>query len=273
MNKSIKNRILALETTGMIASVAYAEFKDGNPEPISWLEKKSEEQRNHLTELMPMIKEILGYANTNLSDLDAIAVSAGPGSFTGMRIGVSTARALAQVKNIPIIKVPTLETFAFESEGIVCPIFDARLSQLYAGIYELAQDQIGNFMMDCYFEGGAYSPEEYFSKLTDIVKSSAQPQEDGTSQKRQNITFYGDGIDVFLKNISGWIGEVSALDEFNNIDLEFNKEKFQRAYLVAKWAYSFGVKENYSMLEPIYFRKAEAQRRLDEGLLKPQDQI
>ena len=243
-----KNRILALETTGEIASVCIADFDNNSQDTVRLIEKESTQMRNHLTELMPMIRDALNEADIKLSEIDAIAVSAGPGSFTGMRIGVSTARALAQVKEIPVIKVPTLETFIFASAGIVCPIFDARLSQLYAGVFEKENNPISKNIL---VPGGAYLPDDFFSDLTSIMKDS-----------EQIITFFGDGIKAFRKEMEEWIQTSGA-------SVKIDSETIQKAIYVAKWAFHFGKLSSYSSLEPIYIRKAEAQRRLDEGLLKP----
>lgn len=263
-DKLKKNRILALETTGMIASVAIAEFENSSIVPKKLIEKMATKQRNHLTELMPLIRDVLEEAEITLRDLDIIAVSAGPGSFTGMRIGISTARALAQVVNIPTILVPTLETFVFSSEGIVCPIFDARLSQLYAGVYRLS-DNASTGKIDTLFNGGVYLTTDYFSRLTDILCVGLN----GEINKKQRITVYGDGLEIFSEEINEWAKRTRDMDEFTDVDIIYDRETYQKASNVALWAFEFGHPSEYSKLEPIYFRKAEAQRRLDEGLLKP----
>lgn len=84
--------------------------------PVALLEKNkilavrsSKEQKNHLKDLMPLIKDLLDSVQIHKSKLNYIAASIGPGSFTGIRIGVATARALAQVLDIPAVAVPTLD--------------------------------------------------------------------------------------------------------------------------------------------------------------------
>ena len=95
--------ILAIETTGPLASVALSGF----PELVN------QTHYSHLEEIAPMVKEILAASGVDPAELDAIAVSRGPGSFTGIRIGMATAKGFAQVWDKPVICVPTLASFAF----------------------------------------------------------------------------------------------------------------------------------------------------------------
>ena len=117
-------KILGIETTGPYCSAAVLDGDDIT-------ERVSEEKLNHLRSLTPMIDELMRAGGYKLTDMDAIAVSAGPGSFTGIRIGVSTGRALNQVCKVPLISVPTLFAFGcseYEAnlKGTVCPLFNAR---------------------------------------------------------------------------------------------------------------------------------------------------
>src|SRR5659263_433941 len=124
--------ILAIETTGAAASVALI-----NEKGVVTSEATAE-RLNHLQNLMLMTEKLLGNSKLSIGDVSCIGVSEGPGSFTGIRIGVSTARALSQALNIPIISVPTLKTFVYNIDyykGIICPIFDARRNQVYSGAY------------------------------------------------------------------------------------------------------------------------------------------
>ena len=95
--------ILAIETTGPLASVALS----GLPGDTGVLEKVNQTRYSHLEEIAPMVKEILAGAHLEPEELDAIAVSRGPGSLTGIRIGMATAKAFAQVWDKPVISVPT----------------------------------------------------------------------------------------------------------------------------------------------------------------------
>src|SRR5665648_782305 len=121
--------ILAIETTGAAASVALI-----NEEGVVTSEE-TREKLNNLQNLMLMTEKLLDDSKLSIGDVTCIGVSEGPGSFTGIRIGVSTARALSQALNIQIISVPTLKTFVYNIDhykGIICPIFDARRNQVYS---------------------------------------------------------------------------------------------------------------------------------------------
>jgi tRNA threonylcarbamoyladenosine biosynthesis protein TsaB len=92
----------------------------------------------HSTLLVPTIASLLKKARLKLADLDALAVSVGPGSFTGLRIGVTTVKALAYAIGKPIVAVPTLDVIAHNAlthAGIICPVLDARKGKVYACVY------------------------------------------------------------------------------------------------------------------------------------------
>ncbi len=95
-------------------------------------------KKTHSQTLLPMLDELRRMTELDLHTLDAIAVAAGPGSFTGLRIGSATAKGLGLALDIPIIPVPTVDALAFNlygSGGLVCPIMDARRNQVYTGLY------------------------------------------------------------------------------------------------------------------------------------------
>ena len=92
----------------------------------------------HSQTLIPLIDRILVQANLSLSQLTAIAVSIGPGSFTGLRIGLSTVKGLAFASGISVVGIPTLQALAarvHDWEGLICPILDARKNEIYAALF------------------------------------------------------------------------------------------------------------------------------------------
>ena len=92
----------------------------------------------HSEILMPMLQDICEKIHLDLSTIDAIAVSKGPGSFTGLRIGSATAKGLALALDKPIIPIPTVDAIAYNLYGvekIVCPLMDAKRNQVYTGLY------------------------------------------------------------------------------------------------------------------------------------------
>ncbi|HTY10715.1 MAG TPA: tRNA (adenosine(37)-N6)-threonylcarbamoyltransferase complex dimerization subunit type 1 TsaB [Bacteroidota bacterium] len=103
------------------------------------------EKNVHSERLLPMVDELLREASVALTDLDAICISIGPGSFTGLRIGLSTAKGLAVASSTPVVAVPTLDALAYEyfrnaphpASGIVAPLIDAKRDEAFYSFYEL----------------------------------------------------------------------------------------------------------------------------------------
>lgn len=95
-------------------------------------------QRTHSVNLLPMIQQVVTDAEIDPQGLDGIAVAAGPGSFTGLRIGMAAAKTLAQVLEIPLVGINTLDALAYNLAGnanLICPILDARKNEVYTAIY------------------------------------------------------------------------------------------------------------------------------------------
>ena len=236
-------RLLAIETTGPYCSAA---ILDG--ENIE--ERATDEKLNHLKSLSPMIGELLALGEYSLSDMDGIAVSVGPGSFTGIRIGVSTGRALNQAGGVPLISVPTLFAFGCSEyegnkEGIVCPMLNARRNQVYAGAYRDFCEVV---------PGGPYMLDEFLGMVT------------AEAGEEEHLLVVGDGVDAYEE-------QIKELCAGRNLTL---KRKYQDAAGVAEMAAdmlmnpeAFGDRLNlsYNQLEPEYMRMTEAEQRLKEGTL------
>ncbi len=102
-------------------------------------EKTVNNKRTHSVNLLPMVKEAVGNARLRREDIEGIAVSSGPGSFTGLRIGMAIAKTLSQAWNIPIVGVSTLDSLAQSLAGhgnFICPLLNARKNELYTAIYK-----------------------------------------------------------------------------------------------------------------------------------------
>jgi tRNA threonylcarbamoyladenosine biosynthesis protein TsaB len=195
----------------------------------------------------------------SIGDVDYIAVSEGPGSFTGIRIGVSSARALAQALGLETISVPTLRSFLYnapEYRGVICPIFDARRSQVYGGAYQWTGDREYREVVP----GAAYDLQQLLEKLEnaacEIASGSGSPAE---------ITFFGDGIASYREQILKW------QDSSSNTDIRVlfaaDDVKLQKASSVARLAlenWKAGKTKSLYDLKPVYMRKAEAERKLEE---------
>lgn len=245
--------ILAIETTGAEASVAVINEKG------EVFMGASDQKLNHLQNLMPMTDILLQKCGMSIDDVDYIAVSEGPGSFTGIRIGVSTARALAQALGLETISVPTLKSFLYnvpEYRGVVCPIFDARRSQVYGGAYQWTGD--GEYRE--VVAGAAYDLHQLLENL-----EMAEQVMDSASGKPVEITFFGDGITPYREQILKW--QDSSLN--TNIRVLFAEDdvKLQKASSVARLAlenFKAGKVKSLYDLKPVYMRKAEAERKLEE---------
>ena len=126
-------KILGIDTSSMAASVAVIEDNK------LICEYTINTKKTHSQKLMPMIENMLGLSDLNVREIDAIAVCEGPGSFTGLRIGMATAKAIAHVNDIPVIGVNSLEALAANMnlcEKKICSILDAQRNQVYTGRYQ-----------------------------------------------------------------------------------------------------------------------------------------
>lgn len=130
-------KILALDSSGLVASVALME------NDTLTAEYNIQYKKTHSQTLLPMMDEMKKMVDLDLATLDAVALAAGPGSFTGLRIGSATAKGLGQALDIPLIEVPTLEGLAYNMYGfggLICPMMDARRGQVYTGVYEFVRE-------------------------------------------------------------------------------------------------------------------------------------
>ena len=222
--------ILAIETTGPFGSVALIDEKG------QVNSKASREEMNHLKDLMPMAEELIKEAGISKSDLTAVAASAGPGSFTGIRIGVSTARAIAQALDIPAIKVPTLEIFKefCHGEKPVAVIFNARRGQVYGAVFDSDGGEI-------------LKPGPYM--LTEVLEV--------IDREKLSPVFYGDGVNAYEDRITA----------FDKASEEGRYQSAETVALVALKRYQQGQTCNYEELLPDYMREVEANQKLKSGQL------
>ncbi len=127
-------RILGIESSSLVASVAIV--TDG----VLTGEYTMNYKKTHSQTLLPMLDELTRMLELDLETVDGIAVSGGPGSFTGLRIGSATAKGLGLALKKPLIHVPTLDAMAYNlwgTEALICPIMDARRNQVYTGVYQV----------------------------------------------------------------------------------------------------------------------------------------
>lgn len=125
-------RILAVETATMLGGIAVMDDEEGLIAEVRLNVKTAHSER-----LMAELDHILRQSGLLIRDMDALAVSVGPGSFTGLRIGIGTVKGLSYATGLPVVAVPTLEAFAWMLPGfpLVCPMLDARKKEVYAGLF------------------------------------------------------------------------------------------------------------------------------------------
>lgn len=131
--------VLAIDTSNQPLSVAVLKDNQVVAEYTKNIKK------NHSVQLMPAIYQLMNEVGLQPQDLDRIAVANGPGSFTGIRIGLTTAKTLAWSLNIPVVAVSSLELLAYNGyyfNGLICPFFDARRGQVYTGLYKGQENQL-----------------------------------------------------------------------------------------------------------------------------------
>ncbi|GFN35045.1 tRNA (adenosine(37)-N6)-threonylcarbamoyltransferase complex dimerization subunit type 1 TsaB [Tepidimicrobium xylanilyticum] len=133
-------KVLAVDTSTVIATCAVLD------EENLLGEFSLNQNFGHSENLVPMVKTLLENLNLKVSDIDLYAVATGPGSFTGLRIGIATVKAFAHVYNKPIVGISTLEGLAFNvrTSGIIVPMIDARRNRVYTGIYNWENGYLNN---------------------------------------------------------------------------------------------------------------------------------
>lgn len=138
-------KILSIDTSALVASVALCE----DEKPLA--EYMVNNGNTHSETLLPMISSILGYFSITPGDIDLFALSNGPGSFTGVRIGAATVKGLAFAQQKPCIGVSTLEALAYNLrlfKGLVCPVMNARRSQVYTALFRSDGERLERLMPD-----------------------------------------------------------------------------------------------------------------------------
>ena len=242
--------ILGIESSALVASAALL----GDEKLIA--EYTVNNALTHSQTLMPMIDAVFESARIDISAVDAIAISRGPGSFTGLRIGSATAKGLGLALDKPLIEVPTLEAMAYGSYGmtdrIICPIMDARRSEVSYGAYCFEEDT------------SCTGPEKKYIMKT-VLEEGAQPVE-GLVEKLnllgRPVLFLGDGVPPY-KSI---IGEKIQVD--HSFACEFvSRQRAANVAALGARMYRDGKTIPAREHTPVYLRVSQAEReRLESGL-------
>lgn len=232
-------KVLAIETSGLVSSVAVAEDNK------ILCEFSTQYKKNHSVTLMPMIEEMLRIIDLDIKAIDLIAVSEGPGSFTGLRIGSASAKGLAMPLNIPIAAVPTLEALAYniaKTDLLICPMIDARRQQVYTALY-------------------AYDENE-LKLLTEIMACEVDTIIQKIISYNKGVVFLGDGFEPNDKKI------ISLLED-KSWFLAAPHNRMQRASSVALLGLKYAKEDKLQTHidhAPIYLRKPQAEREYEEKL-------
>lgn len=236
-------KILSIDTSSKNAIVVITENEE------KMIELNNEEEKTHSQKLMPMIDEAFQKSNLSLNDIDLIVCCLGPGSFTGVRIGIATAKAFADSKNIPVVGVNSLEVLAYSlEEGKICAFIDAGHGNAYVGYYEINKDE--NNKMQTIQE------ELTFLNLTD--ENITLFLDKYVKDKETTIYLVGDAIvqhqEVFEKLQKRYSIKMENLD----ISLGITIAK------IGYTKYQNGKSGNSSILSPVYLRKSQAELALEE---------
>ena len=225
-------KILGLDRSGIVASVAIVE------DDVLIAEYTVNYKKTHSQTLLPMLDEIAKMTEFDLNSIDAIAVAAGPGSFTGLRIGSATAKGLGLALKKPLIAIPTVEGLAYnlyDISGLICPIMDARRKQVYTGIYRFTDHQ-----------------------LKVVEDQMAVPMEtviEKLNQYGEAVTFLGDGVPVFHELIAE-----KMTVPYSFAPAHVNKQRAAAVAALGEIYYRQGKTETAMEHVPDYLRVSQAER-------------
>ena len=227
-------KILALDSTALVASAALCE------DETLLGEVTINNGNTHSETLLPMVEFLLSRFEISPTELDLFALSKGPGSFTGVRIGAATIKGLAFATQIPCIGVSTLDALAYnlaDIKGLICPVMNARRSQVYTALFRNSENGMERLLPDSAIA---------IAELDTILSAYDEP-----------VYLCGDGYDITKKLLTHPIYEISE------------KLRHQSAYSVAQVAkkfYDSGVRGTDIELSPTYLRLSQAERERNARL-------
>lgn len=236
-------KILAIDTSSKRCSVSIMEDNK------KIIELYNDDEKTHSVKLMPMIDNAFKTANLTLNDISLLVCSIGPGSFTGVRIGISTVKAFADVKNIPIVGVSSLEGLAYNvkelalsTDSFVVSLIDAKNNNVYCGIYNLSKN---NCEQICIF---AKDIDTTINNIKEILQ-----------KYNKNAILLGDGAIVYH----------DLLTSIPDSTFAPNEENIQKGISFAKAGlikYRNGIYGDSNTISPLYLKKSQAERALQEKI-------
>ena len=232
-------RILAVDTSSKNCSVAIVEvYENKNYNIIAF--ENSDDEKTHSQKLMPIVDKVFKEHNLTLKDMDLLACCVGPGSFTGIRIGIATMKAFADVTNIKTVSVTSLESLSYniEEDGIIIPIIDCKNNNVYSAIFSK--------------ENNTY--KQIGKNISDNIDNAIRLYKANVENK--NITFVGDGSILYKDLLTSKLSN----------KLIFSNKNTQSSISLAKCAYAKyleGLYGDSNNLSPLYLRKSQAERAID----------
>jgi len=224
-------RILSIDTTSPCGSVALME------DAGLLAEWNSESHRTHSERLLPAVDFLLKSQEMTILDVDAYAVAAGPGSFTGIRIGLSLIKSFALASGKPVAAVSTLEALAVKlmphRNRLICPMLDARKGEVFGALFERRKQDLKEIIPQ-----GAYMPDRLLSLLP----------------AHRIISFIGSGARLYRERIIGYF-EDKARFSARSVFIAF--EIGQLGYLKLRK----GEGTDFRKAKPLYFRKSQAEEK------------
>lgn len=254
-------KTLAIDTSSKRCSVCI--FDDNNILTNLF----NDDERTHSVKLMPMIDKAFRETSLTLDDISLLSCAIGPGSFTGVRIGVATIKAFADVKKIPIVGVSSLESLAYNvkemslnSGALVCSLIDAKNENVYCGLYSFSEDTC---TQEAIFAENIHTT---VNKISEFLNNSNVENSSGVEKKYSksnfsNIIFVGDGSKVYSELLSS---------SFKNSTFASDEQNIQNGVSLAKAGLAKFEKGQYgdsSSISPIYLKKSQAERTLEEKIL------
>ncbi len=235
-------KLIALDSSGLVASVAVLE------DDILIAEYTIQYKKTHSQTLLPMLAEVRDMIELDLQDVDAVAVAAGPGSFTGLRIGAAAAKGLSFAMGKPVIAVPTVDGLAYNLYGtdkLVCPIMDARRSQVYTGIYQFLR-QNDKYCLDIIKRQCAVAFDEIARELNALGRE---------------VIFLGDGVPVFAERMKEMMRVPYSL-----APAHMNRQRAASIGALGSVYYAQGKMVSGEAFVPEYLRLSQAERERDEKI-------
>ena len=239
-------KILGIESAALTASVALV--SDG----ILTAEYTVTDKKTHSQTLLPMLDEVKRILELNPAEIDAIAISAGPGSFTGLRIGAATAKGLGLALGKPLVAVSTLEALAFNlagSDSLICPVMDARRNQLYNGLYRWTRK-----------EQSAFGESGCLAEVTAPRAVAAEALIEELNARGEAVIFLGDGVPV-LSGLAASLTVPYAVAAPNN-----SRARAASVAALGEIYAAAGKTVPAEDFAPEYLRKSQAEREREEAI-------